>query len=173
MKLPALWCALAVLLPFLPLPAAAQTPPPFYVSGPAPDPFATVCPGEPAALPSVVAPARVAISAASIANFKTHDTGDRIELLIGMRQDGHGEAYIPPTNDIDPELRQALAAFARGVTIKSPLPGCARWAALVIVSINAPDGTVRTVQTLQPPPKQLPRGIPLASPSPSAPTPTH
>jgi hypothetical protein len=168
MKRPAIACALAAVLLMPTPPAAAQTPPRFYVSGPSPDPLATMCPGEPAGLPSIIKPARVVISAASLANFKAHDTGDRVELLIAMRQDGRGEAYIPPTNDIDPELRQSLAAFTRGVTIKSPLPGCARWATLVIVTIDALDGTVRTVQTLQPPANAnpLPPGIPLASPSP-------
>jgi hypothetical protein len=66
--------------------------------------------------------------------------------------------------------RSRVAESACGKTVKAKRTCCARWAALVIVSIDATDGTVRTVQTLQPPVKPFPPGIPLAAPGTSSAT---
>ena len=165
-KCSAWWCALAAVLACTAQSAPAQTPPPFYISGPARSARNRVSGRAGRAAERRHAAARRDFSGID-REFKAHDSGGRIIILIGMRQDGQGEVHIPPTIDIDPDLRAALGAFARGVTIKAPLPGCPRWAALVIVTFDANDGTVRTVQTLNPPPRPFPPGIPLPSPSPA------
>lgn len=170
MKLAAFWCALAALVVPAQLPLGAQSAAPAYIAGPTPNPSGTTCPGESAAFPAIVAPSRVNISPASSANFRAHSAETHGNILIELRQDGQRAVIIPPTADIDAALRAALTDFARAITVKTPIPGCAHWASLIVVAFDPSDGSARLAQTSPPNPRTAAAARPseVVGPTPDA-----
>jgi hypothetical protein len=162
MRLAAFGCALAVVALGLPVVGVAQTsspqPAPIAVpfDGPTPIAEATPCPGETSALPSIEAPAAIAISPESRANFNAFNHDGHGSFIITMRQDGQHSTIVTPTADIDAALRAELLAFGRRVTMKNPLPGCPRWAGLIVGVFNPSDGAVGLTVVPPPPKKAMP-----------------
>ena len=105
----------------------------------------------PSASPSVPLaiswPARVKISSASATNFSAfnHDGFGSIILTIGC--DGIKNPFIPPTRDIDADLKSALAQFV-DQTVVIVGRGCEGKAFLI--RFKVPSGDAKEIELLPP-----------------------
>ena len=91
-------------------------------------------------------PASIDISPASVANFERSNQGSGT-ILITVKCDGKKNAMIPPTPDIDGDLRSALMKFVSDTKVTA---GTACHDETFIVHFEVPSGNM-TETELQPP----------------------
>jgi len=102
----------------------------------------------PASQPLTISwPAHIAISAGSVANFERSNQGSGSFLVI-VKCSGNKSAMIPPTSDIDADLRSALMNFISETKV-TPGPSCRDQ--MFVVRFEVPSGNM-TETELGPPP---------------------
>lgn len=141
---------------------AQNAPPAPAFIGTTPDPSGTACPGEDLVLRHPKGPEKIAISADSAKYFLARNQHNYGIFILVVRMDGEAAISFPASQDYDPEMRAALVAYAKAVTIDKPIAGCAHPAVIVVAHVFVPDGTITfALQSLSP-------NAPTPTPMPSA-----
>lgn len=131
----------------VPLSSAPQNPistatPAYSAFGSTPDASGTACPGEGDAGRTVAFPKRIELTPDSVAYFHTHNGVPGPVFIVTLRLDGVAAIAIPARLVIDDGTRATLTDFARRVTIRPPIQGCARPAGIFIAAVSLTTGTV-------------------------------
>ena len=103
-------------------------------------------------------PTEVHITRGSAENFVRYNHDGNGSLLVIVNEDGTTKPLVPPTKDIDGELRSTLVDFAKHVSI-SPTVMCTNAAAILLVRFDVPSGRIRWT-----PLTQAPKPSPTTSP---------
>ena len=90
----------------------------------------------------------IEISPASVANFDRFNQGVGTIIVI-VKCDGTKSAIIPPTPDIDSDLRSALMKFVSDAQVSV---GAQCYEQMYLVGFHVPSGSM-TVVTVSPPPR--------------------
>ena len=104
----------------------------------------------PAAAPLTISwPERIAISASSAANFARFNHDGYGSFMLIIKCDGSKNPIIPPTPDIDSDLKAVLLRFLNQTTVTAG-SGCQ--SAVFIVRFDVPSGSITEVAL--PPPRR-------------------
>lgn len=108
---------------------------------PEPSATATACVVPTPSAVAVSGPKRITISQASVANFEVYNHDGYGSLIVIVHFDGTVRALVPPTRDIDPDLRMVLEALAKDVH-ENPTIACGVASAIVLIRFTVPDGRI-------------------------------